>query len=56
MLTPVTLCRIEYHLRVSLENDYLFGGLDVLLIGDMRQFPPVAPGLAKPALYKGQSC
>ena len=53
MLTPVTLCRIEYQLRTSLENEYLFGGLDILLIGDMWQFPPVAPGLPKPALYQG---
>ena len=52
MLTPVTLCSIEHYLRTSLNDDYLFGGLDILLIGDMWQFPPVAPGLAKPALYQ----
>ena len=52
MLTPVTLCRIDHYLRAALDTDYLFGGLDVLLIGDMWQFPPVAPGLAKPALYQ----
>ena len=53
MLTPVTVCRIEYYLRVSSESEYIFGGLDILLIGDMWQFPPVAPGLPKPALYQG---
>ena len=53
MLTPVTLCRIDYYLRTALESDYLFGGLDILLIGDMWQFPPVSPGLAKPSLYQG---
>ena len=52
MLTPVTLARINIYLQKSLENKFLFGGLDVILIGDMFQFPPIQPGLAKPALYQ----
>ena len=31
---------------------YLFGGKNILLIGDMYQFPPVQPGLRMPALYQ----
>ena len=53
MMTPVTLARIDLHLRLSLESDLPFGGLHLLLIGDFFQFPPVAPGLAKPSLYQG---
>ena len=52
MLTPVTLAKIETYLRKGLGNDYLFGGVSILLIGDMFQFPPVAPGLKKPSLYE----
>ncbi len=46
------LTKIDLHLRLALGNDWLFGGKDILLIGDMWQFPPVAPGLANPALYQ----
>ena len=52
MLTPVTLTKIDMYLPSSLDSDYLFGGLSVLLIGDMYQFPPVQRGLKKPALYQ----
>ena len=52
MMTPVTLARIDLHLRLSLESDLPFGGLHLLLIGDFYQFPPVSRGLAKPALYQ----
>jgi hypothetical protein len=52
MLTPVTLSRINLHLRLSLEADLPFGGIHILLIGDFFQFPPVAPGLPKPSLYQ----
>ena len=51
MMTPVTLARIDLHLRLSLESDLHFGGLHLLLPGDFFQFPPVS-GLAKPALYQ----
>ena len=50
-MTPVTLVRIDLHLRLSLESDLHFGGLHLLLPGDFFQFPPVS-GLAKPALYQ----
>ena len=52
MMTPVTLARIDLHLRLSLESDLPFGGLHILLIGDFYQFPPVSRGLAKPSLYQ----
>ena len=52
MMTPVTLARIDLHLRLSLESDLPFGGIHLLLIGDFFQFPQVAPGLAKPSLYQ----
>ncbi len=52
MLTPVTLLRINNHLQLALNNKKLFGGLSVLLIGDMYQFPPVDEYLKKPALYQ----
>ena len=52
MLTPVTSTKIYTYLRKSLESDYLFGGISVLLIGDMYQFPPVQRGLKKPALHQ----
>ena len=42
MMTPVTLSRIDLHLRLSLESDLPFGGLHLLLIGDFLQFPPVS--------------
>ena len=34
MMTPVTLARIDLHLRLSLESDLPFGGLHLLLSGD----------------------
>ena len=52
MMTPVTLARIDLHLRLSLESDLSFGGLHLLLIGDFFQFPPVSRGLSKPSLYQ----
>ena len=52
MLTPVSLAQIDKNLRQSLNNSFIFGGLDIILIGDMWQFNPVQPGLSKPALYQ----
>ena len=39
MMTPVTLARIDLHVRLSLESDLPFGGIHLLLIGDFYQFP-----------------
>ena len=52
MMTPVTLARIDLHLRLAMESDLEFAGLHFLLIGDFFQFPPVCLGLPKPALYQ----
>eukprot|EP01084_Bolivina_argentea_P200882 343436_1 len=38
--------------EATFNNELLFGGLSVLLIGDMYQFPPVDEYLTKPALYQ----
>ena len=52
MLTAVTLAKINMYLQKALESEYLFGGIDIILIGDMFQFPPVQNTLSKPALYQ----
>jgi len=52
MMTPVTLARIDLHLRLCFDCDKPFGGFDVILIGDFFQFPPVQEGMSKPALYQ----
>ena len=52
MLTPVTLAKINFYLQQALGDDYLFGGVSILLIGDMYQFPPVEPYLRNPSLYQ----
>ena len=51
-MTPVTLARIDLHLRLCFDCDKPFGGFDVILIGDFFQFPPVQEGMSKPALYQ----
>ena len=52
MLTPVTLAKIEHHLRSCFEDES-FGGLHILLLMDAFQFPPVCPFLRKPSLFQG---
>ena len=52
MLTPVTLAKIDLYMRAALDEKYSFGGKDVILIGDMFQFPPIDDYLSKPALYQ----
>ncbi|MCP4053193.1 MAG: hypothetical protein GY739_09005, partial [Mesoflavibacter sp.] len=42
MLTPVTLARIDLHLRCAFNKDYVFGGKDIVLVGDFFQFPPIS--------------
>ena len=37
MMTPVTLARVDLHLRLSLESEQPFGGLHLLLVGDMSK-------------------
>lgn len=51
MMTPVDLARVELHCRLALDGSQRFGGLDVLLIGDHFQFPPIAK-LSHPALFQ----
>lgn len=53
MVTPVTLRRTDARLRQCLNPDKPFGGIHVILVGDMWQFEPVSKGLRKPALYQG---
>ena len=53
MITPVTLARTDARLRQCLNPNKPFGGLHVILVGDMWQFEPVSKGLKKPALYQG---
>ena len=52
MLTPVTLARIEHHLRACFD-DKPFGGLHMLQLMDAFQFPPVSKFLPKPSMYQG---
>ena len=52
MLTPVTLAKIDLYMRSAIDEKYAFGGKDVILIGDMFQFPPIQEFLKEPALYQ----
>ena len=52
MMTPITLAKNDLHLRSALDPNFVFAGLDVILLGDFLQFDPVAPGLKNPALYQ----
>ncbi|MCP4991049.1 MAG: AAA family ATPase, partial [Colwellia sp.] len=52
MLTPMTLARIDFYLREAFESEWVFGGKDVLLIGDMWQLIPVEKYMHYPALYQ----
>ena len=51
MITPVNLAQIDLGLRHCFNPQLLFGGKQILLCGDMWQFPPVS-GFEKPALYQ----
>ncbi len=42
MLTPVTLAKINVHLQAAFNKNYVFGGKDIVLVGDFWQFPPVS--------------
>ncbi len=53
MMTPVTLARVDFHLRQVCGSEYPFGGKDIILVGDMFQFPPVEQKFQdKAALYQ----
>ncbi|MCP4051781.1 MAG: AAA family ATPase [Mesoflavibacter sp.] len=53
MMTPVTLHRVDLHLRIAFDGNFPFGGKNIILIGDMWQFPPVEQMFQnKAALYQ----
>ncbi len=53
MLTPVTLAKINLHLQAAFDKNYVFGGKDIVLVGDFWQFPPVSEHYQnKMALYQ----
>ena len=52
MLNPVMLALIDLRLRQCLDNDKDFGGINIILVGDMFQFPPIGHKLSKPSLYQ----
>ena len=52
MLNSVMLALIDLRLRQCFDPQKPFGGLHVILLGDMFQFPPIGRKLKKPALYQ----
>ena len=52
MLSPVMLAFIDLRLRQCFNTEKHFGGLHVILMGDMFQFAPIGFKLKKPALYQ----
>ena len=52
MLNPVMLALVDLRLRQCFDSEKVFGGLHIILIGDMFQFPPIGKKLNKPALYQ----
>ena len=52
MLSPVMLALIDLRLRLCFDSDKHFGGLHIILMGDMFQFPAIGFMLKKPALYQ----
>ena len=52
MCSPVMFALIDLRLRQCFEPQKSFGGLHVILLGDMYQFPPIGRKLKKPALYE----
>ena len=52
MLSPVMLAFIDLRLRQCFNSEKHFGGLHVILMGDMLQFAPIGFKLKKPALYQ----
>jgi len=52
MCNPVMFALIDLRLRQCFDSQKSFGGLHVILLGDMFQFPPIGRKLTKPALYQ----
>ena len=52
MLNVVMLALIDLRLRQCFDPDKHFGGINIILLGDMFQFPPIGKKLNKPALYQ----
>ena len=52
MLNPVMLALIDLRLRQCFDPEKHFGGLHIILMGDMFQFAPIGYKLKKPALYQ----
>ena len=52
MCNPVMFALIDLRLRQCFNPQKPFGGLHVILLGDMYQFPPIGRKLKKPALYQ----
>ena len=52
MCNPVMFALIDLRLRQCFDPQKPFGGLHVILMGDMYQFPPIGRKLNKPALYQ----
>ena len=46
------LAFIDLRLRQCFDSEKHFGGLHVIIMGDMFQFPPIGFVLKKPALYQ----
>ena len=52
MLSPVRLAFIDLRLRRCFNSKKQFGGLHIILMGDMFLFAPIGFKLKKPALYQ----
>ena len=52
MCNSVMFALIDLRLRQCFDPQKPFGGLHVILMGDMYQFPPIGRKLNKPALYQ----
>ena len=52
MLSPVMLALIDLRLRQCFDSEKPFGGLNIILMGDMFQFPAIGRKFKKAALYQ----
>ena len=51
MVSPVMLALIDLRLRQYFDSEKHFGGLHIILMGDMYQFPAIGFKLKKLSLY-----